>query len=308
MMMPGLVWQLFAFNLVFTPEWVRGFTCTRGLSCEDCVCDFTDNCGDGINEENCPGYKRCNFEVGFCEFTQSSETFSEWTRTNEVPGLDHDHTNNTAYFLSLLPVGGNRTTADLSGPVFQPSQTCQMSFYYYVAAAHGDLQVLVQAHPLAQSTVLWKHSQQPQTETWQPTMIHFASNHSFQVVVRGEFSADSEVSEVLAIDDLSFSPGCLTVTESSLPPPTACPPSWFACGGGNCIKNSKVCDFTPDCPHGEDEASCPSVCDFEDGSCGWYELTLGDGFDWVRGSSVEVPSDYYNHPPPLDHSTNSTKG
>lgn len=51
-----------------------------------------------------------------------------------------------------------------------------------------------------------------------------------------------------------------------------------------------------------------SVCDFEDGSCGWYELTLGDGFDWVRASSQEVPPDYYNHSAPLDHSTNSTEG
>lgn len=51
-----------------------------------------------------------------------------------------------------------------------------------------------------------------------------------------------------------------------------------------------------------------SECDFEGGSCGWYELTLGDGFDWVRGSSMEVPPDYYGQPPPLDHSTNSTEG
>lgn len=51
-----------------------------------------------------------------------------------------------------------------------------------------------------------------------------------------------------------------------------------------------------------------SVCDFERGSCGWYELTLGDGFDWVRGSSLEVPPDYRGQPPPLDHSTNSTEG
>lgn len=51
-----------------------------------------------------------------------------------------------------------------------------------------------------------------------------------------------------------------------------------------------------------------SECDFEGGSCGWYELTLRDGFDWVRGSSEEVPPHYYGHPPPLDHTTNSTEG
>uniref|UniRef100_A0A672JC96 MAM and LDL receptor class A domain containing 1 n=1 Tax=Salarias fasciatus TaxID=181472 RepID=A0A672JC96_SALFA len=94
----------------------------------------------------------------------------------------------------------------------------------------------------------------------------------------------------------------------SSPTAPACPPLWFACQDGKCIEESRVCDFTRDCPRGEDEAGCPSECNFEDGSCGWYELTLGDGFDWVRGSSPEVPSDYYGRPPPLDHSTNTSEG
>ncbi|MEQ2269638.1 hypothetical protein XENORESO_007235, partial [Xenotaenia resolanae] len=51
-----------------------------------------------------------------------------------------------------------------------------------------------------------------------------------------------------------------------------------------------------------------SECDFEDSSCGWYELTPGDGFDWIRGSSENVPPDYYDHPPLPDHTTNNTKG
>ncbi|XP_022622767.1 MAM and LDL-receptor class A domain-containing protein 1 [Seriola dumerili] len=315
MLLLGSVWLLLTFSLVFTPECVQGcstqeFTCAQGLCVpEDCVCDFTDNCGDGSDEEKCSKYKTCNFEEGFCDLIQSSETLSEWTRTTEVPGLKHDHTNSTsAYFLSLLSLGGNTTTADLTSPIFLPNQTCQLSFYYYVGATHGDLQVLVQT-PLGQSTVLWKYSTQLQMETWLRTVVQFSSNHTFQVVIRGELSSDSEASEVLAIDDLSFSPGCLAVPESTAPPRPVCPPSWFACGGvGDCIEESKVCDFTPDCPHGEDEASCPAQCDFEDGSCGWYELTLGDGFDWVRGSSVEVPPDYNNYPPPLDHSTNSSEG
>ncbi|XP_060950156.1 MAM and LDL-receptor class A domain-containing protein 1 [Limanda limanda] len=312
--LPGSVWPLLAFCLVFTPGCVRGcsnleFACTRGLCVpEDRVCDFTDNCGDGSDEENCSTYKRCDFENGFCDLNQSSETFSEWTRTTEASGLERDHSNASAYFLSLSPDGANRTTADLISPVFQPTQTCQMSFYYYVGGTHGDLQVLVQPHPLGHSNVTWKNSTLPQTGTWLQKVIQFSSNYSFQVVIRGELSAGGEASEVLAIDDLSFSPGCLTAPESSVAPPPFCPPTEFDCGGGTCIKGSKVCDFTPDCPHGEDEAGCPSECDFEDGPGGWYELTLGDGFDWVRGSSEEVPPEYHGHPPPLDHSTNSTGG
>uniref|UniRef100_A0A3B3ZF93 MAM domain-containing protein n=1 Tax=Periophthalmus magnuspinnatus TaxID=409849 RepID=A0A3B3ZF93_9GOBI len=110
-------------------------------------------------------------------------------------------------------------------------------------------------------------------------------------------------SDILAIDDLSFSPGCRTIMFLA-----DCLPAQFSCNNGQCIEDSKVCDFTPDCLHGEDEASCPSRCDFEGGSCGWYELTPGDGFDWVWGSSPQVPPEYYGHPPPLDHTTNSTTG
>lgn len=38
--------------------------------------------------------------------------------------------------------------------------------------------------------------------------------------------------------------------------PPACPPLWFVCDDGECIEESKVCDFTPHCSSGEDEASC----------------------------------------------------
>ncbi|XP_044196224.1 MAM and LDL-receptor class A domain-containing protein 1 isoform X2 [Thunnus albacares] len=308
-------WLLLALSLLFNPVYVGAclteeFSCAQG-SCvpEDCVCDFTNNCEDGSDKEDCSRYKRCDFEEGFCDLTQSSQSLSQWIRTTEVSGLKHDHVNNqSAHFLSLFPAGGSTTTADLKSPVFTPHQTCQMSFYRYVGAKHGDLQVLIETHPLGESKVVWKHSSQPQMEIWLWTVIQLSSNHSFQVVIRGELSADSEASEVLAIDDLSFSPCCVTVPERSLPPPPVCPPSWFSCGSGLCIEASKVCDFTRHCPHGEDEADCPSECDFEDSSCGWYELTLGDGFDWVRGSSVEVPPEYYGRPPPLDHSTNSTEG
>uniref|UniRef100_A0AAX7UIQ1 MAM domain-containing protein n=1 Tax=Astatotilapia calliptera TaxID=8154 RepID=A0AAX7UIQ1_ASTCA len=118
------------------------------------------------------------------------------------------------------------------------------------------------------------------------TLLSILSFFIYQVVIRGELSADSEASEVLAIDDLSFSPGCGAVS------------------GTGTINNI---------PHLYVTLSFMSIylaseCDFKSDSCGWYELTLGDGFDWVRGSSMEVPPDYYGRPPPLDHSTNSTEG
>lgn len=39
------------------------------------------------------GYKMCDFERGFCDLIQSSETLSNWTRRTKVRGLNRDHSN-----------------------------------------------------------------------------------------------------------------------------------------------------------------------------------------------------------------------
>ncbi|KAK7881755.1 hypothetical protein WMY93_030164 [Mugilogobius chulae] len=88
-----------------------------------------------------------------------------------------------SHFLTLT---GKLHTADLQSPVFQPSQTCQMRFYYYVEAELGNLQVLLQTIPLGEITLVWADSiQQPRTGTWLRTVVRFTSKHSFQVVIRG---------------------------------------------------------------------------------------------------------------------------
>ncbi|CAL1597133.1 unnamed protein product [Knipowitschia caucasica] len=292
---------------------VLDFTCASGACVRmDRVCDFTDDCEDGSDETQCSKYTRCDFEKDLCDFSPSPGS-SDWTRATE---FNHDHRKTSAHFLSLR---SKSHAADLVSPVFRPSQTCQMRFYYKMEAERGHLQVLLQTLQMGQRTLVWANSApQHRTETWQRVLVQFDAKSMFQVIIQGDLGADSEI---LAIDDVSFGPGCQTVplntTMQTLSLHTwnnrmslvaECLPTEFSCHNGRCLAESKVCDFSPDCPDGEDEASCPSRCDFEDGSCGWYELTLGDGFDWVRGSSPQVPPDYYGCPPPLDHTTNSTTG
>lgn len=51
---------------------------------------------------------------------------------------------------------------------------------------------------------------------------------------------------------LLFSPE----TDIKAPLPTQCPTSQFHCGANVCVDMVKVCDFSLDCPNGEDEAKC----------------------------------------------------
>lgn len=47
-----------------------------------------------------------------------------------------------------------------------------------------------------------------------------------------------------------------SLTDGSSGPASPCPGSGFACSNNQCIRVSQVCDFTPHCLLGEDEASC----------------------------------------------------
>lgn len=55
----GTVWLLLALNLLISSVFVSAcshqeFTCRQGFCVAlDSVCDFTDDCGDGSDEENC---------------------------------------------------------------------------------------------------------------------------------------------------------------------------------------------------------------------------------------------------------------
>ncbi|XP_010901050.2 MAM and LDL-receptor class A domain-containing protein 1 isoform X1 [Esox lucius] len=299
--------------------WPGEFTCEQGQSVtEDRVCDFKNDCRDGSDERNCSGYGRCDFEEGFCDMLPNAETHLGWTRGVGInaTGPKHDHANNqSAYFLLMLPVEGHTAKAYLWSPLFLPSKTCWMTFYHHIGAVNGYLQVLTGRKTLQQKQLVWNQSE-PETQRWRRTVIPFSISHQFHVIIQGVLSGDGYPSETLAIDDISFSDGCVAVpaTNSTGSPFTPavprCPSASFTCANGDCIDEDKVCDFIPHCLGGEDEASCPSFCDFEGDSCGWreYEFSQGDGFDWVRGSAGNVPPDYQSQVPPLDHSTNSSQG
>ena len=110
----------------------------------------------------------------------------------------------------------------------------------------------------------------------------------FQVVL--EAVAGNGYAGDIAIDDTSFTPGCvyadvnLVSATTPVPSPTTPNPcvamDQFMCLENNqCIPKEKVCDFKVDCPlpGGSDEAEC-GTCTFDNNNgtlCGWEEYSYG---------------------------------
>uniref|UniRef100_A0A3B4CKL8 MAM domain-containing protein n=1 Tax=Pygocentrus nattereri TaxID=42514 RepID=A0A3B4CKL8_PYGNA len=169
-----------------------------------------------------------------------------------------------------------------------------MTFYHHIGQLGGELQVLIESIPSGEQTQIWietKLKSEPLKYPWSRSSVTFSHSQEFRVCVY-----------------LSL---CVNINEKIYQTDTFPPslhPSQFDCGAGVCVEAERVCDFTPDCPHGEDEADCPAQCDFETDSCGWQEFASRDGFDWTRSSPVNVPANVQHQAPPRDHSTNSSSG
>ncbi|KAK7176201.1 hypothetical protein R3I93_000462 [Phoxinus phoxinus] len=278
------------------------FTCARGgCVSEEHVCDFRENCEDGSDETNCSQFVRCDFQEGFCGFQHHV-----WMRGS---GLSLPSTENvTGHCLYIRSKNGEGVTAEIYSPLFQPSQTCWLTFYRHIGLLTGALQVLIQFETSGEMEEVWFQSASnpyPHTLPWMRTVVVLNSREEFKVVIRGLIFNGSDPNEVVAIDDLSFSRECVAAKETDIKAPLS---THFHCGENVCVDGVKVCDFSLDCPNGEDEANCSAQCDFESDSCGWYELIQGDGFEWVRGSADGVSRDYVDQTPPQDHSTNTSAG
>uniref|UniRef100_A0AAY4DRE8 MAM domain-containing protein n=1 Tax=Denticeps clupeoides TaxID=299321 RepID=A0AAY4DRE8_9TELE len=255
----------------------------------------------------CAGLQ-CDFEEGLCGLFNGPNEDRGWSRgtgqTSSGPEADA-RGNFTGHYLSLRSPNGEKAIADLISPVFLPSDSCKVEFYWHFGKVIGELQVLIQSNSGSKNVevAMWT-TQMPSTDTdiWQQTVVPLKSNTEFQVIIRGQIFSNTDHLQSLAIDDLSFSQGCDTLTDQEHLL------SSFCCANGECVESKRVCDFTLDCPEGEDEDNCPSQCDFEDGSCGLFEFVPGDGFDWVRSSFTGLTAQHQHQAPPRDHTTNTSDG
>ncbi|XP_069046931.1 MAM and LDL-receptor class A domain-containing protein 1 [Lepisosteus oculatus] len=258
----------------FKPQCVeQEFRCGRG-SCvsADRLCDFTDDCGDNTDENNCDAYPgRCNFESGLCSWTPVSQDGVKWSvgtggnkpLTELFPNRDHTTGTSAGHFLFIdipnLPQGSH--AARIGSPLLTSASQCELRFYYYLSSHKaGALRVYLRNSNDGPLELLWER-QEKIGQYYERVAVALISQYPFQVIIEG--SVRDLAGLGLAVDDISFSSGCRTY-EGQLPPgstqlpPTVspCSDNDFQCGDNRCIPVFYCCDGVPHCSDGRDEATC----------------------------------------------------
>ncbi|KAM9349890.1 apical endosomal glycoprotein [Symphorus nematophorus] len=319
----------------FCPE--NMFTCNNSVCVEQSqVCDFSDDCGDQSDENNCeqPGFvERCSFEQGLCSWAVSDVDTpgAEWTPHKgqeawpKKHGPPRDHTENSAAGHYIIP--GTHLTekgqmSEILSKTLLPSYNCTVRFFFF---SLDDAAASLTAWSRTQQsgsddTMLWLRGNS-QSYSWRREEVTFSSSKNSKIVFRYEQGHGSR--GLAALDDISFSRECVFDPDNSKLPdtsPTSAPPTYsnaptspatpattptHPCQDNEffCWRSAgKVCILaTSQCDYHLD---CPQgedehgcgPCTFESDQCKWTDTSDGQS-RWQRQKASN------NTEPPTDHTT-----
>ncbi|XP_024885516.1 leukocyte tyrosine kinase receptor [Temnothorax curvispinosus] len=203
------------------------------------VCDFTKDCVDGEDEalecDKIPANAKCNFEDGWCGWTNVPGRPLNWTRHSGPtptfrtgPNYDHTYRNATGMY-AFVNMGfkhaavkyGSRAT--MTSPLYNPTppysrdpnspyyRSCQVRFFYHKHGAHSASLglFLVQVKPYGNHTENLWWSYGPANDAWHNEAI--ALDVKYRYHLQFEASRGYSSKGDIAVDDISLSPECFGI-------------------------------------------------------------------------------------------------
>ncbi|KAH3887722.1 hypothetical protein DPMN_011741 [Dreissena polymorpha] len=264
------------------------------------LCDFSNDCGDGSDEASCSNYvERCSFERDICNWVQDDSDDFNWSlgagstaTTGTGPSYDHTFGNTTGHYIFIESSSPQQFNdkARIVSPVFvrTTTGTCRMRFFFNMYGVNiNALNIYTKNYEFGPMVLIWNLTGQQQA-SWLKADISLTSNDPFRVIV--EATVGNGYRGDIAIDDISFTPGCtLMSTTATLPAifttPSACGSGKSPCQNGKCISSLNFCNFRDDCGDNSDEASCPALTNFDVGNRQNWINDPSANFQWQIGSN-----------------------
>ncbi|XP_015272268.1 PREDICTED: apical endosomal glycoprotein [Gekko japonicus] len=232
----------------------------------DRLCDATEDCRDGLDEQDCDSVSICSFDEGWCDWVPENKTLS-WARNSSLnmtpspafPTRDHSTNSQEGYFAfvsnsSQNPQGG---TARLISPTLEvnSNDSCTLVLYTHLYDSNS-LKIYYQT---AESMQLIKSRTGELSNYWFREQVVFNVSGEFKIVIEGVIGTGHAGS--IALDDLILSPGCIKHAHElpvspELETHSPCPMDQFVCDNKTCIDAELTCDFKADCDDGSDEEHC----------------------------------------------------
>ncbi|KAK3550475.1 hypothetical protein QTP86_029429, partial [Hemibagrus guttatus] len=214
-----------------------------------------------------PSVAGCDFELGFCQYTQNMMESEMWRRVSVRPNVyrEGDHTTGRGSFLlaSSRFTMQSGTITRLFGPSLPSNQTFCLRFFYSLRGFSKSEQTL--------SVYLYNSTAQKHSRVWSP------SDGTRDVWIQAELSIQTQNST-----QLMFASTCK---------------SFWNCGSA-ALDDISLCPGDCELPSGS--SSVPSHCDFEKGFCEFTQEKKRDTSHWIliRGAT---PTSYTG--PKGDHTT-----
>lgn len=279
------LWTACLFISPLCQRGAQAFLCSNGFPLpSDHVCDFTDHCGDNSDERQCQNYERCDFEAGLGSMTQD-QILLPWKRRSGLIGPSPpfwDHNGNiSANFLTLVS-RVNSISSNLRSRIFLPTddqQVCQITFYDFSSHQNNKLTAGLQTTCDTPIQQVWQKAETIQSQ-WERNVITIQSSQRFQVVFQAQTLATHGQEEVIAIDDISFSSGCLPADDEVLP----CQEVLKNKQDLHCL-DMELLRFDSS----DDGLRLCQPCGFDFDMCAWVTEAPAEQSSWMCTKASEVP-------------------